>query len=212
MASELATLLADLKEKEALEMVKRRLNAGDDPMKILEESREGMTIVGKRFSQCEYFIPDLIYSGEILRQISETVRPLIPKSSVQTQKLGKFVLGTVAGDIHDIGKDIVGFMLDISGFEVHDLGVDVPPAKFVEKIKEVKPEIVGLSGFLTLAFDSMKTTISEIKASGLRNNVKIMIGGGQIDSEVVKYTGADAFRPDAVAAVELAKEWVDKKS
>ena len=171
-----------------------------------------MTIVGKRFSQCEYFIPDLIYSGEILRQISETVRPLIPKSSVQTQKLGKFVLGTVAGDIHDIGKDIVGFMLDISGFEVHDLGVDVPPAKFVEKIKEVKPEIVGLSGFLTLAFDSMKTTISEIKASGLRNNVKIMIGGGQIDSEVVKYTGADAFRPDAVAAVELAKEWVDKKS
>ena len=212
MASELATLLADLKEKEALQMVKRRLNAGDDPMKILEESREGMTIVGKRFSQCEYFIPDLIYSGEILRQISETVRPLIPKSSVQTQKLGKFVLGTVAGDIHDIGKDIVGFMLDISGFEVHDLGVDVPPAKFVEKIKEVKPEIVGLSGFLTLAFDSMKTTISEIKASGLRNNVKIMIGGGQIDSEVVKYTGADAFRPDAVAAVELAKEWVDKKS
>jgi methylmalonyl-CoA mutase cobalamin-binding domain/chain len=117
-------------------------------------------------------------------------------------------LATVAGDIHDIGKDIVGFMMDISGFEVIDLGIDVPKDKIVAKIMETSPHIVGLSGFLTLAFDSMKETIDEIKKAGLRDNVKIMIGGGQMDEEVKKYTGADAYRPDAVAAVELAKEWI----
>ncbi len=169
-----------------------------------------MEIVGKRFAAGEYFIPDLIYSGEILREISDIVKPKI-SSSIKTKKVGKFLLATVAGDIHDIGKDIVGFMMDISGFEVIDLGIDVPKEKIVEKIKETQPQIVGLSGFLTLAFDSMKETIEAIKAAGLRNNVKIMIGGGQIDEEVRKYTGADAYRPDAISAVTLAKEWMGVK-
>jgi trimethylamine corrinoid protein len=186
------------------------LAKGDNPLKILEDSRSGMEIVGKRFSSGEYFIPDLIYSGEILKQISEIVRPKLT-GSLQTKKLGKFLLATVAGDIHDIGKDIVAFMMDISGFEVIDLGIDVPKDKIVAAIKANKPQIVGLSGFLTLAFDSMKETIDAIKAAGLRSNVKIMIGGGQIDEEVKKYTGADAFRPDAVSAVALAKEWIGAK-
>ncbi len=207
MAGDLANLLADLKEDEAIKVTKERLNTGDDPLKILEDSRKGMEIVGKRFSSGEYFIPDLIYSGEILKQISEIVKPKLT-GNLQTKKLGKFLLATVAGDIHDIGKDIVGFMMDISGFEVIDLGIDVPKDKIVAAIKENKPQIVGLSGFLTLAFDSMKETIDAIKAAGLRDNVKIMIGGGQIDEEVKKYTGADAFRPDAVSAVTLAKEWI----
>jgi trimethylamine corrinoid protein len=210
MGIDLAMLLADLKEDEAIQLTKDRLASGEDALKILQDSRTGMEIVGKRFASGEYFIPDLIYSGEILRQISEIVKPRLTQS-MQTQKLGKFLLATVAGDIHDIGKDIVGFMMDISGFEVIDLGIDVPKDKIVTKIQETQPQIVGLSGFLTLAFDSMKDTIEAIKQAGLRDKVKIMIGGGQIDEEVRRYTGADAYRPDAIAAVALAKEWMGAK-
>ncbi|MBN1191895.1 MAG: cobalamin-dependent protein [Dehalococcoidales bacterium] len=207
MTTDLATLLADLKEEEAIKVTRERLESGADPMGILEDSRKGMEMVGKRFAGGEYFIPDLIYSGEILRQISDIVKPQLTGGQ-ESKKIGKFLLATVAGDIHDIGKDIVGFMMDISGFEVIDMGIDVPKDKIVAKIKETNPEIVGLSGFLTLAFDSMKETIDAIKAAGLRDAVKIMIGGGQIDEEVRKYTGADAYRPDAVSAVTLAKEWI----
>jgi methanogenic corrinoid protein MtbC1 len=210
MAGGLAELLADLKEDEALKVTKERLAKGENPLKILEDSRKGMELVGKRFSSGEYFIPDLIYSGEILKEINDIVKPKMTES-LKTKKIGKLLLATVAGDIHDIGKDIVGFMMDISGFEVIDLGIDVPKEKIVEAIKSNKPQIVALSGFLTLAFDSMKETIDAIKAAGVRNNVKIMIGGGQIDEEVKKYTGADAYRPDAVSAVTLAKEWVGAK-
>ena len=158
MAQDLVNTLADLKEQEAIEIVKDRLSAGEDPFKIMEDARKGMEIVGKRFSESEYFIPDLVYSGEILRAVTELVKPKLTKAA-ESKKLGKIVFGTVAGDIHDIGKDIVVFMLDVSGFEVHDLGVDVPAQKFVEKIKETGAPIVGLSGFLTLAFDSMKQTV-----------------------------------------------------
>jgi trimethylamine corrinoid protein len=210
MAGDLAALLSDLKEDEAIKLTKDKLAAGENPMTILEDSRRGMEIVGKRFAAGEYFIPDLIYSGEILKQVSDIVKPKLT-GTMQQKRIGKFLLATVAGDIHDIGKDIVGFMMDISGFEVIDLGIDVPKEKIVEKIKETKPQVVGLSGFLTLAFDSMKETIEAIKAAGLRDSVKIMIGGGQIDEEVKKYTGADAYRPDAVSAVTLAKEWVGAK-
>jgi 5-methyltetrahydrofolate--homocysteine methyltransferase len=179
-------------------------------MIILEDSRAGMEVVGKRFASGEYFIPDLIYSGEILRQVSALVKPLLTGETEQ-KKIGKFLLATVAGDIHDIGMDIVAFMMDISGFDVIEMGIDVPKDKIVAKIKETKPEIVGLSGFLTLAFDSMKETIDAIKEAGLRDGVKIVIGGGQIDEEVRKYTGADAYRPDAGACVTLCKEWMGVK-
>lgn len=207
MAEELVNLLADLKEQESLKNVQDRLNAGEDPLEILKEAQRGMEIVGTRFASGEYFIPDLIYSGEILRQISVMVKPHFGSGSVQPKKLGKIVLGTVVGDIHDIGKDIVGFMLDINGFEVYDLGVDVPPEKFVDKIKETGASIVALSGFLTLAYDSMKKTIEAITEADLRIKVQIMIGGGQISEEVRKYTGADAYGKDAMVGVALAKKW-----
>jgi trimethylamine corrinoid protein len=210
MVANLAMLLADLKEEEAIKMTRDRLAEGEDPLKILEDSRAGMGIVGKRFSSGEYFIPDLIYSGEILRQINDIAKPKLT-GGLQNKKLGKFLLATVAGDIHDIGKDIVAFMMDISGFEVIDMGIDVPKEKIVAKIKETNPQIVGLSGFLTLAFDSMKETVDAINVAGLRDNVKIIIGGGQIDDAVRKYTGADAYRPDAVACVDLCKEWTRAK-
>ena len=210
MADDLVKALVDLEEKEVLRIVEERLSAGENPLKILDDSRHALEIVGKRFEAGEYFIPELVYSGEILREITEMVKPKLTEAA-QVKRLGKFVIGTVAGDIHDIGKNIVAFMLDVNGFEVYDLGVDIPAQKFVEKIKETGAEIVGLSGFLTLAFDSMKETVDAITAAGLRDKVKIMIGGGQINDEIRRYAGADAYRPDAMAAVSLAKEWVGGK-
>lgn len=207
MGEELTKAIADLEEKEALRLSKEKLERGDDPQSILEESRKGMEIVGKRFSEGKYFLPELIYSAEILKEINEIVKPKL-KMVTQTKRHGKCIIGTVAGDIHDIGKDIVVFMLDVNGFEVYDLGVDVPPQKFVDKIKETGAPVVGLSGFLTLAFDSMKETVDAIKTAGLRNKVKIMIGGGQIDEEIRKYTGADAYGQDAMAGVSFAKKWL----
>lgn len=206
MAKNLVSAVSDLKEQEALAIVKERISKNEDPLKILDDANQGMEIVGKRFANSEYFIPDLIYSGEILKAVTEIVKPKLTKSA-ESKRLGKVVFGTVAGDIHDIGKDIVVFMLDVNGFEVYDLGIDVPAAKFVEKIKETGAPIVGLSGFLTLAYDSMKDTIEAIKAAGLRDKVKIMIGGGQITDEIKKYAGADAYGRDAMAGVNLAKGW-----
>ncbi len=210
MAKDLINTLADLKEKEALKIVEERLSAGEEPLKILDDARGAMEIVGKRFAAGEYFIPELVYSGELLKRINDMVKPKLAKAS-NVKPQGKVVLGTVAGDIHDIGKDIVAFMLDVNGFEVYDLGVDVPAQKFVEKTKESGAPIVGLSGFLTLAYDSMKQIVEAINDAGLRNKVKIMIGGGLINEEIRKYTGADAYGKDAMAAVSLAREFAGKE-
>ena len=130
------------------------------------------------------------------------------KGTGPSAKKGKVLIGTVAGDIHDIGTDIVQFMLDVSGYDVLNIGIDVPVAVFVEKIKEFKPQVVGLSGFLTLAFDSMKKTVEAIEEAGLRDDIKIMIGGGQMDDEVRKYVRADAYGKDAMAAVNLCRQWI----
>jgi len=210
MEKDLVNTLADLKEQEVIKIVEDRLKANEDPLKILGDARKGMEIVGQRFASSEYFIPDLVYSGEILKSVTELVKPKLT-GVAESKKLGKIVFGTVAGDIHDIGKDIVVFMLDVNGFEVHDLGIDVPVQKFVDKIKETGAPIVGLSGFLTLAFDSMKQTVDAIKAAGLRDKVSVMIGGGQITEEVKNYTGADAYGKDAMAGVTLAKKWAGVK-
>lgn len=207
MSNDLMNTIADLKEKEALGIVQNRLNAGEDPLRILDDTRRGVEIVGKRFSDQEYFIPDLVYSGEILKKITDMVKPKLTKTA-EVKRLGKVIIGTVAGDIHDIGKDIVVFMLDVNGFEVFDLGIDVPVAKFVDAIKETGSKVVGMSGFLTLAFQSMKDTVTAIEKAGLRNQVKIMIGGGQMDDLVRSFTGADAYGKDAMDAVKLAKGWI----
>jgi len=206
VAKDLVKTLADLQEKEALKIVEDRLMGGEDPLKILDDARRAVEIVGKRFADGEYFIPDLVYSGEILKAITDMVKPKISRGA-EVKHVGKVIVGTVAGDIHDIGKDIVVFMLDVNGFEVFDLGVDVPAEKFVDTIKETGSTVIGLSGFLTLAFDSMKETVEAVKKAGLRDKVKIMIGGGQIDDQVKVFAGADAYGKDAMAAVTLAKGW-----
>lgn len=205
MSKELIDAITEMREEDAVAITRKMLDGGADPLAVLDACREAMGIIGMRFESGESFIPELILAGEILAQISAVVKPRVQQGS-EAKKLGKIVLGTVQGDIHDIAKDIVGFMLDINGFEVTDLGVDVPPAKFVEAVKQSGAKIVGLSGFLTLAFDPMKATVEAIKAAGLKD-VKIMIGGGQIDESIRQYTGADAYGKDAMAAVALAKSW-----
>jgi len=210
MADDLVRALADLKGKEVLETAQKRLDSGEDPLKILGDAREAVAIVGQRYQDGTYFIPDLVYSGEILKAVVEMVKPKMA-GPAESEYLGKVIIGTVKGDIHDIGKDIVTFMLDVNGFDVSDLGIDVPAEKFVDKIKEVEAEVVALSGFLTLSFDSMKETVQTIKDAGLRDKVKIMVGGGTLDDTVREYVGADAFGRFAGDAVSLAKKWLGGK-
>jgi len=206
---QLVEAISEMREEEAFALAKAMLDRGDDPVRVLELCREAMDIVGKRFEKQEYFLPELVLAGEMLENIGAIAKPLIQeKSGAAARKLGRVLVGTVHGDLHDIGKNIVTFMLDINGFEVKDIGIDVPVAKFVEEIREFKPSVVGLSGFLTLAFDSMKETVQAIEAAGLRNELKIMIGGGQVDAAVRTYTGADAYGSNAVAAVTLCRQWI----
>ena len=205
MSKELIEAITEMREEDAVAITRQLLDAGAKPADVLDACREAMGIIGMRFETGESFIPELILAGEILAQISAILKPRMQQTG-ESKKLGKIVLGTVQGDIHDIAKDIVGFMLDINGFEVTDLGVDVSPAKFVEAVKQTGAKIVGLSGFLTLAFDPMKYTVQALKDAGL-TDVRVMIGGGQIDEQIRQYTGADAYGKDAMAAVAIAKSW-----
>jgi trimethylamine corrinoid protein len=208
MSEELINAIADLQEENALSLTRQLLASGTDPLTILNDCRAAMEIVGKRFAVGAYFIPELILAGEMLKSISAEVKPRIKQAAVAGKK-SKVLIGTVKGDIHDLGKDIVVFMLDVSGFEVKDLGVDVPAQTFVDSIKSFQPDVVGLSGLLTIAYTSMKETVDAIAAAGLRDNVKIMIGGGTVDDRVRQFAGADAFGQDAMAAVSLARQWTN---
>jgi 5-methyltetrahydrofolate--homocysteine methyltransferase len=211
MKKDLVDAIANMEEEEALRLAHAMLDAGEDPQAILNASSEAMAIVGTRFEEKEYFLPELIIAGDLMKQIGNLVKPRLHAQAPVAKPSGKVVIGTVAGDIHDLGKEVVSFMLEINNFAVHDLGVDVPAATFVAKIRELKPDIVGMSGFLTLAFDQMKRTVEAIKEAGLRDSVKIMIGGAIMDDGAAKYLGADAYGADAAAAVKLATGWMGGK-
>jgi len=203
MANELAMAMADLDEMKVQALVKAGLAGGIDPSALLDDCREGMTLIGKRFETGEYFLSDLIMAGEIFKSAAAD---LTAHGGSSGPSKGKVVMGTVKGDIHDIGKDIVVTMLKGANFEVTDLGVDVPPAKFVEAVKATGAPVVGLSGLLTISFDPMKETVAALKAAGLP--VKVMIGGGPITESVREYVGADALGADAQVAVALADGWI----
>jgi trimethylamine corrinoid protein len=205
--TELIDAIVNMAEGQAEEIASQRLGSGADPLEILSDCRQAMTIIGQRFENQQAFLPELMMAGEILKTISELVKPKM-SSRPQQERIGKVVIGTVQGDIHDIAKDIVVFMLDINGFEVYDLGVDVPPQDFVDKVRQVGATILALSGFLTLAYDPMKATVEALHQVGLAEGVKVMIGGGQVDDYACEYSGADAWGPDAMSAVRLAKDWV----
>jgi methanogenic corrinoid protein MtbC1 len=213
MSKELIDAVVDMREEDAVKIAENLLSSGANPLGLLDDCREALGIIGSRFAAGECFVPELILAGEMLRQVGALVKPRMEgkTGAAQQKKLGKIVFGTVEGDIHDIAKDIVEFMLEVNGFEVIDLGVDVPAAKFVEAVKQSGATVVGLSGFLTLAYDPMKNTVQALKDAGLRDKVKIMIGGGQMDDQVAAYAKADAYGKDAMAAVTLAKGWVGAK-
>jgi methanogenic corrinoid protein MtbC1 len=207
MSSGLKEAVIELREDDALRIADEELKGGTDPLEIVAACREAMDVIGQRFADGEAFIPELIMAGEIMTGITAELKPYL-KADAGDEKLGTVVMCTVQGDIHDIGKDIVVTMLDIAGFNVVDLGVDVPVAKVVETVRETNAQVVGLSGLLTVAFESMKATVAAIDEAGLHGQVKIMLGGAPVTDAVVEFAGADAWGKDAVAAVELAKTWV----
>lgn len=198
--------VADLDENGALTTVRRRLADGDDPINIIYECEYGMRVVGKRYEEGHYYIAALIMAGEIFRQVVEIVKPhLVTQTSDETS--GCILLGTVQGDIHDIGKDVLGMLLTCHGFTVHDLGVDVTPDRFVEAALEHKPDIMGLSGLLTAAYAGMKDTIAALReaTADWSPSLKIIIGGGRIDEEICRYVGADYWTVDAMEGVHLCE-------
>lgn len=168
--------------------------------------QEGMGIVGDLFEEGEYFVGDLIFAGELLTEAINKLKPVI--GNAEADKVGTIVLGTVHGDLHDIGKNIFKSMAEAAGFEVHDLGIDQPVSAFVDKVKEVKPDIVGMSGVLTLALESMKDTVDGLKEAGLRDDVKIIIGGNPVTQEANDHIGSDAFTTNAAEGVKICQGWV----
>lgn len=205
MTGKLFDAITSLLKDEALRITEELLHDNVNPEDILDAAREAMQIIGTRFEVGEYFLPELMVSGDILAGIADKVKPFLAGSK-NAEKIGKVVFGTVEGDIHDIAKDIVVFMLEVNRFEVIDLGVDVPTAKFVEAVQEHQAKILGLSGFLTLAIAPMRDTIAALKQAGL-TDVKVMIGGGPINEIVCEDTGADAWGSNAMDAVTIAKGW-----
>jgi len=205
MSDQLAIAISDLEEQQALKLVQARLDAGVDPLAIVNDCREGMDLVGKRYQSGEYFLSELIMAGEIFKQANALVSARFQLTAGPGR--GTVVVGTVQGDIHDIGKDLVVSMLKSANYVVHDLGVDVPPEKFVETVKATGATVVGLSGLLTIGFGAMKDTVAALAVAGLRPAVKVMVGGGPVTDQVREYAGADAFGADAQAAVTLCNQW-----
>jgi len=203
MREELFNLIVDMEEEEAIKKAKEFLDGGGDAKELLDVCRDAMAVIGDKFEQGEYFLSELLLGGEIFSGIMAFALPALKDSD--TQKLGKIVLGTVKDDIHDIGKDIFKAFVEAAGFEVIDIGVDVPEEKFVEAVKEHEPDIVGMSCLITTGITSMKKTVELLKASDLKE-FKIVIGGGRVDEEVKQFSGADAWADDAAKGVRLCKE------
>lgn len=198
--------IAALQEQTALALVQEQLEAGHNGLEILDDCRAGMTIVGERFQAGEYFISELIYAGAIFKQIAQRVEPHLPAADGPHR--GAVVIGTVKGDIHDIGKDLVVLLLKATGYKIHDLGVDVPAQRFVETLRETGATVLGLSALLTTSFPSIKATVETVDAAGLRPAARIMIGGGPVTEGVREYCGADAWAADAQDAVLFCKRWL----
>lgn len=207
--SRIADALADLNEEEVARLVGEQLDAGTDPVALLKECRQGMDIVGRRYKSGDYFLSELIVSGEIFKDSMKLIEPHM-KSDTDSDERPKVVIATVKGDIHNIGKDIVAVLLKGAGFEVYDLGTDVAPQALVDKLEETGARILAMSGLLTPSFDSMKETVEAVKAAGLRDSVKIIIGGGVVTELVQRHTGSDAFTDDGLEGVEICRQFVEE--
>jgi dimethylamine corrinoid protein len=205
----LTQAIGDLDEDLAVRLLEEFVVSGPssaEAYQVVGACQQGMSIVGDLFEKNEYFVGDLIFAGELLSQAIEILKPVIGGDN--SSKIGKIVVGTVEGDLHDIGKNIFASMVGAAGFEVYDLGIDVSPRAFVEKVKEVKPEILGMSGVLTLAIDSMKATVNALNEAGIRDQVKVIIGGNPVTEDASKQIGADMFTTNAAEGVKICQGWV----
>ena len=200
MTEDLSTAIVELDADAVPIIVNRRIDAGEDPLGILEDCRRGMTLVGQRFQEGEYFLSELIISAELFKQATALLDPHLAQSR-GSEATGKVVLATMKGDIHDLGKNILTTLLRVHAFEVHDLGVDVDPSELVEKVREVQPVFVGFSSLITSSFASTKEAIEKLQEAGLRDGVKILLGGGVTTSRLKDHLGADFQTLDAAEGV-----------
>lgn len=208
----LASAVADLDEVAALDLVRSRLKAGENPLTIIDECEHGMRMVGERYERQEYFLSGLIMAGEIFRQVMEMAQPSL-EQLLAGHVSGLVLIGTVQGDIHDIGKDMVHLALRSFGFTVEDLGVDVPPARFLERALAIHPDLIGMSGVLTSSFSSMRETVRVLReASSSLQGIPIIIGGGMVNEEICRYVGADYWASDGVEGVRLCRRLVQREA
>jgi methanogenic corrinoid protein MtbC1 len=206
---DLSVAVADLERDQVLATVKRRIEEGKDPKEILDDCSKGMKLVGERYEKGEYFLSELLLAAEIFKDAAATLEPYVAKGS-RPVILGKVVLATLRGDIHDLGKNLLAVLLKAQGFEVHDMGVDVEPIRVVAEVKGVKPDFVGFSALMTSAFDSMKETAELLRTENLRDRMKIMIGGGATNALAKEFVAADFQTTDAAEGVRFCLNEVKK--
>jgi methylmalonyl-CoA mutase cobalamin-binding domain/chain len=203
--TDLAQALVDLEKDRVNAIVEDKLKRGILPLEIVKELNDGMIEVGERFASCEYFISELMYSSHIMKEILVRLEPLFGQTDLR-ESGNMVIIGTVKGDIHDIGKNIVVTLLKNAGFRVTDMGIDVPAERFVEKLKETGAKVLGLSCLLNVAFQEMRNVVDTLTRTGIRDHVKVIIGGQPTDEKVREYVGADYYASDAVAGVKICKE------
>ena len=204
--------MADLDDTEVIALVKLRIANGDNPFSIVEDCREGLRLVGERYERRDYFLSGLIMAGEIFQDVMGLLDPIIT-DQYRGNELGTILLGTVAGDIHNIGKNILSMLLTSYGFTVHDLGIDVAAEEFLVKAQELHPDAIGLSGMLTTSHEAMKETIQLIhaQADSSIKKIPIVIGGGTVNAQVKDYVGSDYWANDAMVGVRLFIELLEVK-
>ncbi len=207
--AELVTWVEQLDEEKVIELAREILDSGVEPLELLELINEGMERVGQLYENKDYYIADLIMAGLIFKEVLKLDTMTAQFQGGNPWKNGKIVLGTVKGDIHDIGKDIFRGMMEANGFEVIDIGVDVPSELFLKKFDEHKPDIIGMSGVLTNTVETMKETVDAFVEAGRRTQVKIIAGGSHLTEDACKYIGADRFVVDASIGVRICREWVE---
>lgn len=205
----LTTLLLEMDEQQTLEKVESLLEAGEKPQDILDALGEGMNLVGDRYACKEFYLAELVYGAEIFKQAMEILEPAMAKEGAgEREVLGRIVVGTVEGDLHDIGKNIFVALARNAGFAVNDLGIDVPPATFIEHVKRDGADIVGMSGILTMSVDPMVKTVELLEEAGLRERVKVIIGGLPVDGRWKEAVGCDACTDDAYEGLKLVQSFM----
>ncbi len=204
MGKTLAEALVDFDQDFVLEDVKKRLDGGEEPVQIIRELQRGMGLIGERFNSGEFFLSELLMSADLFTKAMDILEPQLAGTVQET--IGKIVIGTPKGDIHDIGKNIFCVVAKGAGFEVHDLGVDVPVNRFVEVVEEIRPQILGFSALLTTAFEPMKQVVDQLAEKGLRESLKVIVGGGVTTETVKKYLGADGQAIDAIDGLNQCKK------